>query len=132
MRVARRDPGHVFGGLEGAMSQSRKGDSGASQLRIPPGAVLLVKSGFYEGLEVMLEKESTVIGRGRRADVVIVEPTISREHAAVGFDGEHFFLKDLESTNGTHVNGERSDQQRLKNGDEIQMGKLVLGITLPD
>lgn len=114
------------------MSPTRKGDSVDSRVRIPAGAALLVKNGFYEGLEVILERESTVIGRGRRADLVIVEPTISREHASFDFDGENFFVQDLGSTNGTHVNGDRSERQLLKNGDEIQIGKLVIGITLPN
>ena len=114
------------------MSPDRKGDSSESQLRVPAGASLWVKNGFYEGLEVLLESESTVIGRGRRADLVIVEPTISREHASLCFEDENFFVLDLGSTNGTHVNGERTDRQQLKDGDEIQIGKLIIGVTLPD
>ena len=46
-----------------------------------------------------------VIGRGRSADVVLAEPTISRSHAAIGFDATGFFVQDLGSTNGTLVNG---------------------------
>jgi pSer/pThr/pTyr-binding forkhead associated (FHA) protein len=110
------------------MNPEGKGDDAVS---IPAGAAVLVKNGFYEGLEVILEQESTVIGRGRRADIVIVEPTISREHASLGFDGERFFVQDLGSTNGTHVNGGRTSRQDLKDGDEIQIGKLVIGVTLP-
>ena len=113
------------------MSLSEDGDSGEAQRRIPPGAVVLVKNGFYEGLEVMLERVSTVIGRGRSADLVIVEPTISREHAEIGFDGQGFFVRDLGSTNGTQINGQRTDRQTLKDGDEIHMGRLVIEVTLP-
>ena len=79
-------------------------DSGDSPRQIPAGASVLVKNGFYEGLEVMLEADSTVIGRGRRADVVIVEPTISREHASIGFDGDRFFVNDLASTLIQNIN----------------------------
>ena len=41
--------------------------------------------GFYEGLEVPLDRDWLVIGRGRTADLVIAEPTISRAHAAIGW-----------------------------------------------
>ena len=44
-----------------------------------------------------------MIGRGRGADSVIAEPTMSRAHAAIGFDGDGFFVQDLGSTNGTWV-----------------------------
>jgi pSer/pThr/pTyr-binding forkhead associated (FHA) protein len=90
-----------------------------------------VLSGFYEGLELCLDRERLVIGRGRKADLALAEATISRAHAAVGFDGASFYVEDLGSTNGTMVNGARISRQALKNQDEIQMGKLRIGITLP-
>jgi len=90
-----------------------------------------VLRGFYEGLEWPIDREWVVVGRGRGADLVIAEPTISRAHAAIGFDGEHFFVQDLGSTNGTLVNGARGQHIRVQNGDEIQIGKLVLRVTLP-
>jgi pSer/pThr/pTyr-binding forkhead associated (FHA) protein len=98
---------------------------------VPPGASILVKSGFYEGLEVCVDRDWLVIGRGRSADVVLAEPTISRSHAAIGFDGEGFFVQDLGSTNGTLVNGAKTKRAPLKNCDVVQMGKLIIGVTLP-
>lgn len=99
--------------------------------RPPSGATALVLSGFYEGLEVVLDRDRLVIGRGRKADLSLAEATISRAHAAIGFDGRGFFVEDLGSTNGTLVNGSRVDRQPLKSEDEIQMGKLRIGVTLP-
>jgi pSer/pThr/pTyr-binding forkhead associated (FHA) protein len=72
-----------------------------------------------------------VVGRGRGADLLITEPTISRAHAAIGFDGEAFFVEDLGSTNGTSVNGKRKPRAALNSGDEIRLGKLCLRVTLP-
>jgi len=100
-------------------------------MKPPVGASVIVLSGFYEGLEVALNRNRLVIGRGRKADLVLAEATISRAHAAVGFDADGFFVEDLGSTNGTLVNGAPVGKQPLKNDDEIQMGKLRLGITLP-
>ena len=99
--------------------------------RVPSGASVVVKSGFYEGLEVLIDREWLVIGRGRSADLVIAEPTISRAHAAVGFDEQGFFVQDLGSTNETQVNGAKIERQRLKDGDRLQMGKLVVEVTVP-
>lgn len=106
------------------------GEAGKQQA-IPPGAVILVKNGFYEGLEVCVDRDWIVIGRGRSADLVLAEPTISRSHAAIGFDAEGFFVQDLGSTNGTMVNGGKAQRTLLKDRDVIQMGKLTLGVTLP-
>lgn len=92
---------------------------------VPPGASVEVKVGFYEGLDVPVERDWMVIGRGRSADIMLAEPTISRAHAAVGYDENGFFVQDLGSTNGTSVNGTRETRTALKNGDEIQMGKLI-------
>ncbi len=88
-------------------------------------------SGFYEGLEIGLDRDWLVIGRGRGADLVLAEPTISRAHAAIGWDGEGFFVQDLGSTNGTSVNGDPGHKIALVDGDEIQIGKLVLQMGLP-
>ena len=98
---------------------------------LPTGGSLQVTGGFYEGLEVPVDRDWMVIGRGRSADVVIAEPTISRAHAAIGFDGESFFLQDLGSTNGTRVNGQREARATLSDGDALQLGRLRLQVNLP-
>jgi pSer/pThr/pTyr-binding forkhead associated (FHA) protein len=110
---------------------STANEASGLRLRPPVGASAIVLSGFYEGLEFSLDRERIVIGRGRKADLALAEATISRAHAAVGFDADGFYVKDLNSTNGTRVNGALVARQHLKNDDEIQMGKLRIGITLP-
>ena len=107
---------------------------------IPLGATIRVMRGFFEGLSLPIDRDWVVVGRGRGADLVIAEPTISRAHAAIGFDGEAFFIEDLGSTNGTSVNGKReggavkgkrAPRLALNSGDEIRLGKLLLQVTLP-
>lgn len=100
-------------------------------LAVPRGGSVTIRTGFYEGFEMPLDRDWFVIGRGRTADMVVAEATISRAHAAVGFDEEGFYVEDLGSTNGTLVNGARIERQGLKQGDEIQIGRLVLEVTLP-
>lgn len=100
---------------------------------VPPPAQrtrLRINSGFYEGLEWELDRASTVIGRGRNADLVLNEATISRAHALFGYDGMDAFVQDLGSTNGTLVNGAREHRKTLAHGDELRMGKLVLKVSL--
>jgi pSer/pThr/pTyr-binding forkhead associated (FHA) protein len=88
--------------------------------------------GFFGGLELPVDRDWMVVGRGRGADLLITDPTISRAHAAIGFDGEKFFVEDLGSTNGTTVNGKREPRAALNNGDEIRLGRLRLRVTLPN
>jgi pSer/pThr/pTyr-binding forkhead associated (FHA) protein len=98
---------------------------------VPSGASVRVVEGFFEGLELPVDRDWVVVGRGRGADLLIIEPTISRAQAAIGFDGVVFFVEDLGSTNGTSVNGKRKPKTALNSGDEIQLGKLRLLVTLP-
>ena len=99
--------------------------------RIPAGARAVVQQGFYEGLELPIDAAWLVIGRGASADWCLAELTLSRSHAAFGWDGERFFVEDLGSTNGTFVNGERSARVRLRDGDEVQIGRLRLRVAIP-
>jgi len=99
---------------------------------VPSGAGIRVLKGFYEGLELPVDRDWFVIGRGRGADGILPEPTISRAHAAIGYTaGEGFFVQDLGSTNGTQVNGTAAPRAAIFDGDEIQIGRLRLQVALP-
>ena len=110
-------------------SNENRGEAPAGP--VPGGGSIRVLRGFYEGLEMSVDRDWVVIGRGRGADIVIAEPTMSRAHAAIGYDGAQFFVQDLGSTNGTRVNGTREQKAVLRDGDEVQLGKLALAVTLP-
>ena len=97
---------------------------------VPSGASIQVMRGFYEGLEIPVDRDWLVIGRGRTADLVLSEATISRAHAAIGHEKGEFFVQDLGSTNGTGVNGRREPRTTLRDGDEVQLGKLLLQFKL--
>ncbi len=75
---------------------------------------------------LQLTERSTVLGRGD-TDVSIDADGLSREHAklVIGGDGTVSVL-DLNSTNGTYVNGERVELAPLREGDEIQLGPEVV------
>jgi hypothetical protein len=72
----------------------------------------------------------TVIGRDATADIILDDPGISRRHSEVRVthDGPHLVssIRDLASTNGTFVNGERIASTRLIDGDQITVGRTAI------
>lgn len=71
--------------------------------------------------------EVTTIGRADDCDIVIENPYISSKHALIRKKGNKFTIQDLNSTNGTFVNGKRiKNITRLKNNDIIVMGDVEL------
>lgn len=76
--------------------------------------------------EINLDKESTTIGRKAVNDIQIDNLAVSGTHAKVLALGRDCFLEDMESTNGTYVNGDRVTKHVLKHGDKIMIGKHQL------
>ena len=91
------------------------------------GAVLVILNGEFEGMRYPLRAEETLIGRNPTTDVTLLDENISREHALILFDtdGGTYTIEDLQSTNGTKVNGKGVRSQALAHGDEIQIGHTV-------
>lgn len=76
--------------------------------------------------EMALEKERTTIGRKPHNDIQIDNLAISGEHAAIVTILNDAFLEDMNSTNGTFVNGQPVKKHVLKNNDVIELGKYRL------
>jgi pSer/pThr/pTyr-binding forkhead associated (FHA) protein len=87
-------------------------------------------SGKYEGGVFKLPTTGeVVIGRSSNVDVVIVEDMVSRSHARLTFgSGGSLFIEDLQSTNGSFVNGERITKAQLSEGDRILIGTSILKV----
>ena len=100
----------------------------------PPGtehndvdhAYLLVLAGSCMGEMYRVEKDKTVLGRGEKCDVRLVDEGISREHAQLIREPDHIILEDLGSTNGTFCNGVRVTEQILADGDKILIGSATI------
>jgi pSer/pThr/pTyr-binding forkhead associated (FHA) protein len=75
---------------------------------------------------IRLPDDEAVIGRDPDCAVPLPFANISRRHARMFRQGEEHILEDLESTNGTYVNGVRISRCILHDGDLIQIGKARL------
>jgi adenylate cyclase len=65
-----------------------------------------------------------VIGRAMTSDIPVFDPTISRRHAEITLEGAQVLVRDLGSSNGTFVNGNRVTEFRLAPGDFVTFGKV--------
>ncbi|MCB1022792.1 MAG: GGDEF domain-containing protein [Acidobacteria bacterium] len=89
-------------------------------------------------MPIPLERENVILGRALGADVRINDTKVSRQHAQIitVVDAEtkaaSYHLVDLDSSNGTFVNGHRVKEDTLRNGDKITIGKHILRFELLD
>ena len=98
--------------------------------RSPASARLLVVHGDASSRETEL-RAAVLIGRGENCDIVLLDGAASRQHARVEPRGAAFVLVDLESTNGTFVNGVRVRERRLEDGDEVAVGGVRMRFRAP-
>ena len=76
--------------------------------------------------EVQLTKDRTSLGRRPYNDIVIDNLAVSGEHAVLQMSGTEVYVEDLNSTNGTYVNGKAVKKQRLQNSDTVEIGKYKI------
>jgi pSer/pThr/pTyr-binding forkhead associated (FHA) protein len=76
--------------------------------------------------EVQLSKDRTTLGRRPYNDIVIDNLAVSGEHAVLLMTGNEVYLEDLNSTNGTYVNGKAVKKQLLQNSDTVEIGKYKI------
>ncbi|MDI1240276.1 MAG: FHA domain-containing protein [Polaromonas sp.] len=76
--------------------------------------------------EVQLTKDRTSLGRRPYNDIVIDNLAVSGEHAVLQMSGNDVFVEDLNSTNGTYLNGKAVKKQQLNNGDTVEIGKYKI------
>jgi pSer/pThr/pTyr-binding forkhead associated (FHA) protein len=99
--------------------------SAASGLRLS----LVVQSGPDRGKAFPVTKDRVVIGR-KTGDLILNDPEVSGSHAALEIAGTAYLVRDLQSTNGTYVNGEKVGEAEVKHLDEIGVGKSILIFTV--
>lgn len=88
---------------------------------------LEILNGGFAGMRYELAGDEMVIGRNPTTDITLLDEGISREHAVILYDPDAcaWVIEDLQSTNGTRVNGKRIRSAPLQPGDEIQIGQTL-------
>ncbi|WP_018025090.1 FhaA domain-containing protein [Corynebacterium ulceribovis] len=87
------------------------------------------RTGAHPAYEVK-QGAANVIGRSKEADLVLDDPSVSRLHAEISFDGESAILVDTRSSNGTSVNGMKVFNWELADGDVIELGRSILDVQI--
>jgi hypothetical protein len=80
----------------------------------------------WDGGRHVIERRAVVLGRSRDCDIVLDDRSVSRRHAELVRHGDGFLLRDLDSTNGSAVNGKRIREAAVRPGDDITIGTVAL------
>jgi FHA domain len=96
--------------------------------RVPRRRRRQADGGILLALDWSGSQEELIIGRHHSCDVVVDEPTVSRRHARLVFRDGGWVVQDLESTNGTVLNGRRVGRCRLRPGDQLELGHQRLRV----
>jgi FHA domain-containing protein/uncharacterized protein DUF1707 len=126
------DPVRLIGDLTVRAPQSWRARlnrtlNGVSALLTAPGSKR-VRRDFLLALDWSGGQRELIVGRHRSCDVVLSDPSVSRRHARLVFRDGSWVLQDLESTNGTLVNGEPVGRCALRPGDRLALGDQQLRI----
>ena len=82
--------------------------------------------------EVQITKDKTTLGRRPYNDIVIDNLAVSGEHAVLQMVGQDVFIEDLNSTNGTYINGKAVKKQLLAHNDTVEVGKYKIKYMVDD
>jgi pSer/pThr/pTyr-binding forkhead associated (FHA) protein len=116
--------GQDFASRLAELEDTATADELAAITALPAGsALLIVRRGPTVGARFLLDTNVTVAGRHPDADIFLDDVTVSRRHAEITRDGKVFSIRDLDSLNGTYLEGSRTSGGLLQDGSEIQIGK---------
>ena len=87
---------------------------------------LVVLTEGFVGTSFELKGERTTIGRVEDNSFQLAEPSVSSHHCEILLRGNDVFVKDLNSTNGTFINGQRAAESPLKPGQVLRLGVVEM------
>jgi FHA domain len=91
------------------------------------GDELVIAAGPQAGTRIDLKSDATTVGRHEASDILLDDVSVSRHHAVFTRTASgRITLRDLNSLNGTYVNGRRVEETTLHAADEVQIGKFKL------
>ena len=106
-------------------------DDGKTRIRMAlPQFILRGVSGAYFGKTYPL-RGTTTVGRHSDCHICVNAEGVSRRHMQIDADATGLVIKDLDSSNGTYVNGERIDSKELQVGDEIRIDNIRFLVQTP-
>src|SRR5580658_10192573 len=94
-------------------------------------AKLVVLTQSMAGRSCDLATERTTVGRVEDNAFQIAEPSVSSRHCEILLRGADIVVKDLNSTNGTFINGEKISEGVLKPGQTLRLGNVELKLDVP-
>lgn len=95
-------------------------------------AVLIALSGEEAGSRYEVTRDYVEVGRADDVDIRIPRQDISRKHCLIFYKKDRFYIRDLESTNGTFLNGHRIDEKPLAHGDKIRLGEGIFQFVIEE
>ncbi len=104
------------------MINNKTVDPSVEKLDLPMPPRLIAIYGPLNCRTFYLEEPVVSIGRLESNDIRLEDPFVSRHHCVIRNEGEQYLIEDLNSANGTFVNGERVDTGSLKEGSLIEIG----------
>jgi hypothetical protein len=79
------------------------------------------------GKQIALEKERITIGRSKKNDIVSSDSHVSSTHCVLIKEGQGYFIRDLDSSNGTFINGTKiQGKKKLRNNDTVSLGQKAV------
>jgi pSer/pThr/pTyr-binding forkhead associated (FHA) protein len=95
-------------------------------------ARLVVLTEGFTGRTYELKVDRTTVGRVEDNAFQIAEPSVSSHHCEILLRGDQVIVKDLESTNGTYINGQKVTESPLQSGQILRLGQLELRLETGD
>ena len=132
LEVANPAPGAPPAVLEAPSQLSQALDENAPTRELSARRVLATltfKAGEANATDYALEGAEVAIGRDPTCQIILQDKKSSRRHCLIQREGVRFFLKDLETVNGTYLNGERITEALLSGGDLIRIGSTEFSFT---
>ena len=134
MKCLNKDPADRFlsaKALADELSQFRKDakhkGSSMSLRKTLPSVLLIAEK---TGKRVRLFNETNVIGRASECDIVIRAPDVSKRHCQIILESDRVLIEDLNSVNGTLLNGEHIQLAELLDGDQLTIGEHAFHVRM--
>lgn len=121
-RTVRIDPDQLAASQAAAADRMRRTVVLNRPPEMPAVAWLVADRGQERGKVHQVTGVRSTLGADRACEVVLTDTHVSDRHASLRFDDGTFVLTDLDSTNGTKVNGESIQRTTLADGDRVELG----------